>query len=70
MPEAAIGRIVIFTERVAGNITVYPAIITKVWSATVVNLQVFRDADVDSRSSVELRTDWQSEYRWSWPVIA
>ena len=57
----SIGRIVLF--RKAGD--TLPAIITQVWSQTLVNLTVFTDGGpTEPYSSVEQGDD---ERQWNWP---
>ena len=58
--EPTIGRIVQFKTEEG---TVYPAIITRVWSPTMVNLQVFRDLVCEAFTSVPQGDDVR---QWDW----
>jgi hypothetical protein len=59
--KPTIGRIVHYKER--GG-TIFPAIITAVWSETCVNLGVFTSVYVE-KTSVLLG---DAEMEWNWPV--
>lgn len=71
-PKPSLGRIVLYCDD-AG--TEHPAIITRVWTDTLVNLQVFRDnAAPEVRTSVERSSETTTggatipqEWRWRWP---
>lgn len=71
----SIGRIVLFKSRdqsdLGSTADEVPAIITRVWSNTCVNLQVFRDADTPlAQTSVTLAEDFEASGQscaWRWP---
>jgi hypothetical protein len=68
MQKPSLGRIVLFHE--LGKEPA-PAIVTRVWTDTTVNITVFRDAiDSQPRTSVEYADPenpaGRSEF-WSWP---
>lgn len=66
----SIGRIVVYHDTEGCD---YPAIIVRVWSDTMVNLNVFRDAGVAAVTSVQLFNPLYHGPRlpntWEWPVI-
>lgn len=69
-----IGRIVWFKSRdpdqVGNNASEVPAIITRVWSDTCINLTVFRDADTPAyATSVMMTEDFETSGQsngWRW----
>lgn len=71
--EPTIGRVVIYTfndsELVNNNYTKEaPAIITRVWTPTCVNLKVLTDGCHDLwKTSVSLGG---GQHQWHWPIIA
>jgi hypothetical protein len=68
--KPTIGRIVHFVDDDGSE---WPAVITRVFSDTRVNLQVFRDSDVTPRTSVpliEVSGDPSSRFSWHWPQRA
>jgi len=63
--KPSIGRIVIFRSEDHNGVLEHPAIITRVWNDTCVNLLVFFDAGTASpRTSVTLNHE---TYGWKWP---
>lgn len=61
-----IGRIVMFrNDKEVNGVKDHPAIITRVWSDTCVNLHVFFDANPSEvKTSV---THGEQDYNWYWP---
>ena len=66
--KPSVGRIVHFVGEAPGHLA---AIVTKVWSPTMVNLQVFgtefTDPPVTARTSVECDESATRTYAWHWP---
>ena len=76
MTEPTIGRIVIYKTRTSGegdwcnNAEFLPAIITRVWTSTCVNLKIINDGPCDSwRTAVTLDAADapQQGHTWRWP---
>ena len=70
--KPSIGRVVHYTqpedEKHFNGIAVHPAVITRVWSETCVNLKVFFDCGpVEDRTSVVVKDDGHSTSCWEWP---
>lgn len=65
--KPSIGRIVMYHPRESDNspTSLVAAIITRVWSDTVVNLIVFYDTGAPT--SLTSVTFEQEEYGWTWP---
>lgn len=76
-PAPAIGRIVLYTPMQAdrdgrGDGEVWPAVITRVWSPDVVNLQVLADAG-PAFAVTSVHRDWNLQglpRSWRWPARA
>lgn len=70
--KPSIGRIVIFKGEAANGVTEHPAVITRVWSDTCVNLTVFFDAKAPEVRTSVTRTDTtkidSGTWGWEWPV--
>ena len=74
-PAPAIGRVVLYTPMQAdrdgrGDGEVWPAIITRVWSPAVVNLQVLADAG-PAFAVTSVNRDWNLQglpRTWRWPA--
>lgn len=69
-PTPSIGRIVLYRPRGVerferGGAEVYPAVITRVWSPTVVNLHVL--ADGGEAFFATSRIMGEGEGGWTWP---
>lgn len=74
MPEQkpSLGRIVLFRSHESNGATEHPAIITRVWSDTCVNLTVFPDYSASPvlKSSVGFNDDMEDKTvgnAWRWP---
>ena len=68
--KPSLGRIVLFRGQFSNSANEHPAIITRVWSDTTVNLTVFLDASTAVvKTSVVLDEDMNSgaQYSWRWP---
>jgi hypothetical protein len=69
--KPSLGRIVLFRAEHSNGATEHPAIITRVWSDTCVNLTVFPDyAAPVAKSSVAFSDDVDNPnglYAWRWP---
>lgn len=71
-PPPTVGRIVhYFPDQDTAN--PLAAIVTRVWSPTCVNLQVFEDGSSPSRvkdatTSVQLRDESNKKNVWDWPA--
>lgn len=76
--KPSVGRIVLFRQHASNGIVEHPAIITRVWSDTCVNLTVFPDCGVPiTKSSVEISDPPRvagddadlslNNYAWRWP---
>lgn len=65
--KPSIGRIVLY--RATGGET-YPAVTTKVWSDTIINLTYFLpDGNIGGVSSVHQDPSGVSEDAWRWPEL-
>ena len=71
MTAPTIGRMVLFHasgEQSPSDCTDHPAVITRVFSETCVNLMTFPDCGSPTvRTSVPLLEEPGETYRWSWP---
>lgn len=68
--KPSIGRIVIYRGIDSNGSLEHPAIITRVWSDTCVNLTVFPDnGEVIVKTSVNLDQDKIQSHGWAWPFI-
>lgn len=71
MQTPSLGRIVLFRSELSNGATEHPAIISRVWSDTCVNLTVFPDCGVPvCKTSVVQNEDMQEgnqTYAWRWP---
>ncbi len=68
--KPSIGRIVLFRRENVNGVDEHPAIITRVWSDTCVNLTVWLDGGATFfASSAMLNEDMESADRnlWRWP---
>ncbi len=66
--KPSLGRIVLFHNFDSNATKEHPAIITRVWSDTCINLTVFPDYSVSIvRSSVNQDEEMKQEFGWRWP---
>ncbi len=67
--KPSLGRIVLYHGIESNGVLEHPAIITRVWSDTCVNLTVFCDYSsvVTIKSSVVQDEDMKQESGWRWP---
>jgi hypothetical protein len=69
--KPSIGRIVLFRTHASNGALEHPAIITRVWSDTCVNLSVFPDfGEPQPRTSVNQNESLDGpnqDYAWRWP---
>ncbi len=68
--KPSLGRIVLFRSELSNGALEHPAIITRVWSDTCVNLTVFLDFGAPSlKTSVTFDESEapSAQYSWRWP---
>ena len=69
--KPSLGRIVLFRQQLSNDAVEHPAIITRVWSDTCINLTVFPDyGSPDYKTSVvqnESMVEGNQERAWRWP---
>lgn len=69
MIPPSVGRIVMYRGLVSNDLSEHPAIITRVWSDTCVNLTIFPDAGLpEPRTSVIMLGGENTTMGWGWPV--